>query len=263
MSGQWSYILPVAENWFVKTQINESVTLIEQRHVHPFLQANIWHVRGTDRDVLIDSGLGVVPLKEHLIRWFGREPVLALTHAHLDHMGSAYEFSECWAHSLEPVSNPGNASLGGEECLRHLGVQQKELLVSMPPLLIESLPYAGYQPSDYRLRPGKVTRALHDEDTIDLGDRVFHVCHMPGHSPGSIGFYDRKNLALFSGDVIYDDELVDYVSGSNVNDYVITMRRLKTLPVSEVYPGHCGIFGRTRMIEIATTYTESKCDLTA
>ena len=34
--------------------------------MHPFLRCNIWHVRGRDADLLVDTGLGCASLKEHI-----------------------------------------------------------------------------------------------------------------------------------------------------------------------------------------------------
>lgn len=69
-------------------------------------------VRGRDQDPLVDASLGVTSLKRAPAP-FAREPILVLTHAHLDHMGSAHEFAQCWAHREEPVDLPGRGSLHG------------------------------------------------------------------------------------------------------------------------------------------------------
>ena len=42
-----------------------------------------------------------------------------------------------------------------------------------------------------------------------LGDRHFEVLHLPGHSPGSIGLWERRTGILFSGDALYDGPLLD------------------------------------------------------
>jgi glyoxylase-like metal-dependent hydrolase (beta-lactamase superfamily II) len=51
---------------------------------------------------------------------------------------------------------------------------------------------------------------------IDLCDRVFEVLHLPGHSPGSIGLWERQTGTLFSGDAIYDGPLLDELRDSNI-----------------------------------------------
>ena len=47
--------LPVADPWFVTRPVSDGVTLITEPHVHPLLRCNVWHVRGRDRDLVIDT----------------------------------------------------------------------------------------------------------------------------------------------------------------------------------------------------------------
>ena len=46
--------LPVAVEWFTVTECGDGITRITEPHVHPLLQANFWHVRGRDRDLIVD-----------------------------------------------------------------------------------------------------------------------------------------------------------------------------------------------------------------
>ena len=88
----------------------------------------------------------------------------------------------------------------------------------------------------------------------DLGNRSFEVLHLPGHSPGSIGLWEKATGVLFSGDAIYDGPLLDELPGSDIGVYVTTMKRLRSLPVEIVHGGHEPSFGRARLIEIAHAY---------
>jgi glyoxylase-like metal-dependent hydrolase (beta-lactamase superfamily II) len=48
-----------------------------------------------------------------------------------------------------------------------------------------------------------VDRYLEDNDVIDLGEGVeLRVIHLPGHTPGSVGFYFEKEAILICGDSI-------------------------------------------------------------
>ena len=49
----------VAERWFEHEEIDDGVLRIRESHVDPFLQANMFLIRGRDRDVLVDTGLGI------------------------------------------------------------------------------------------------------------------------------------------------------------------------------------------------------------
>lgn len=70
-------------------------------------------------------------------------------------------------------------------------------------------------------------------DVINLGDRQLTVLHMPGHSRGSICLHDRENKLLFSGDVVYDGSMIDWLPYSRVSDYIGSCERLVGLVDSE------------------------------
>jgi glyoxylase-like metal-dependent hydrolase (beta-lactamase superfamily II) len=109
---------------------------------------------------------------------------------------------------------------------------------------------------DYRLQPAPEIRWLVDGAKIDLGDREFTVLHLPGHTPASIGLFDEVGGALFSGDVVYDDILIDDCVGSDVGKYRDSMQRLIDLDVTVVHPGHGDSFGGARLREIASAHLE-------
>lgn len=242
-------------SWFRAEDLGDGVTRIDEPGVHPLLQANIWHVRGRDRDLVVDSGLGVASLRQHVPALFERDPVLVVTHAHLDHLGGAHEFPVRWGHADEPMADPPPGSLHLAPLSAELGLDPALVEEKPPPdLLLAELPYGSYNPESYRLRPAAATRSVGDGDQVELGDRSFVVLHLPGHSAGSIGLFDEASGVLFSGDVVYDDVLLDELTGSSIGDYLATMARLGDLPVRVVYPGHGDSFGADLMHQIAARY---------
>jgi glyoxylase-like metal-dependent hydrolase (beta-lactamase superfamily II) len=252
----------VAEQWYVATALDPGITMIREPHVHPLLQANIWHIRGRDRDLVVDSGLGVAPLRPAFPDLFDRDPVVVLTHGHLDHMGGAHEFDECHAHPGEHVTHPSRGTLNAKLLAQILGLSETALTEPLPEWLISALPEHRYDPAAYELKPARVARAVADGDRFDLGDRTLTVLHLPGHTPGSVALYDTQSAALFSGDVVYDlppgEELLDDLDGADIDDYVATMRRLATLDIEVVYPGHGDVFRASRLRHIVDDYIASR-----
>jgi glyoxylase-like metal-dependent hydrolase (beta-lactamase superfamily II) len=120
--------------------------------------------------------------------------------------------------------------------------------------LITALPHSGYELTDYRLRPAAVGVVVEEGDEVDLGDRHFEILHLPGHSPGSIGLWEKATGTLFSGDALYDGPLLDEIEGAHIPTYIRTMERLRDLPVSVVHAGHDPSFGRARLIELVDSY---------
>ena len=249
--------LPVVDGpWFRTRAVDPSLDRIDEPHVHDLLQANLWHLRGGDRDLVVDTGLGVASLRQHLPHLFERDPVVVLTHAHLDHMGGAHEFACCWAHPGDPFDVPPPGSLHLGPLAEELGICADIFGASNLPL-IDALPRADYALGEYRLQPAADIRWLREGMRIDLGDREFTVLHLPGHTESSIGLFDESDGTFFSGDVLYDDILIDDCVGSDVSKYRTTMRRLVELDVSAVNPGHGDRFDGTRMREIARTYLDN------
>jgi glyoxylase-like metal-dependent hydrolase (beta-lactamase superfamily II) len=184
---------------------------------------------------------------------FARDPLVVLTHSHLDHSGGAHEFRERAAHAAEAQTLAAGppASLYGAELYAKLGIQDDE---PPPDLLIDALPRPDYDPGDYRVEPAPLTRLLDDEDRIELGGRTLTVLHLPGHTPGSIALLEERTGALFSGDVIYEGALIDTLPDSSVPAYRVSMERLASLEVSVVHPGHGPSFDQNRLHLLATTY---------
>jgi len=246
----------VADKWFEFRRVDDDITLIWEPHVVPLIRCNIWHVRGRDRDLLIDTGLGMASLKAAARHLFEKKLTAVATHAHYDHVGGFHEFEDRVIHGAEaPKAAAGNAaSLYG-------GGKEDALLESIraagydvPPELFTAVPKDGYDPRCYRVLPAPVTRTVQDGDVVDIGDRQFEVLHLPGHSPGSIGLWEAKTGILFSGDAIYDGPLLDELPGSDIPVYVATMKRLRQLPVRIVHAGHDPSFDRARLRELCDSY---------
>lgn len=246
--------LALASTWFRRTPVTGAITRIDEPHVHELLRANIWHVRGRDHDLVVDAGLGVASLREHLPELFANNPILVVTHAHLDHAGSAHEFPDRRMHAAERIDGRKPASLRGAKLAKLLGLDWPE----MPDLLLNAAPSVGFDPDEYAIPAATSTQPLTDGAVVDLGDREFRVLHLPGHTPGSVCLFEDQTGALFSGDVLYDDTLLDELHESNIDDYVRSMIRLRSLPVTTVYPGHGPVFDAARMRELIDAYLHAR-----
>lgn len=253
--------LPIADRWFERRTIDDSITLLWEPHVVPLMRCNIWHVRGRDRDLVIDTGMGVGRLAEAM-RDLVDKPVVAIaTHGHSDHMGSHHEFAECWCHPLEAslLAEPDLTSLDPSIAWGTDGVASlaKQGYAMDEPYLVTALP-AGTALETFRQKPARVTRLIDEGDEVTTGDRRFEVIHLPGHSPGSIGLWEKATGTLFSGDAIYDGPLLDELPESDIDRYVSTMERLIDLPTRVVHAGHDPSFDGRRLKHLARAYIERR-----
>ncbi len=65
------------DSWYETVAVGDGVTHIWEPHIKPFYRCNLWHLRGRDRDLLIDSGMGVVSLREK-VALVAERPLLAV-----------------------------------------------------------------------------------------------------------------------------------------------------------------------------------------
>ena len=70
-----------AGDWYHARRIDDDVTLIWESKIVPAVRCNIWHIRGRDRDLLIDSGFGIVPASP-AHSFSDRQAVARIRHPH-------------------------------------------------------------------------------------------------------------------------------------------------------------------------------------
>ncbi len=243
----------VSGEWFSREHAEGGVTRLFEPHVAPLLRCNVWHVRGRERDLLVDTGLGVASLFAAARDLFERPLTVVLTHTHRDHMGGAHEFADVRVHEAELEAARGALDQFPLE-IASWPAGMREFLgargYAVGGALLAARPHAAFS-LDAPMLAVLGAQALRAGDALDLGDRRFEVLHLPGHSPGSLGLWDARSGTLFSGDAIYDGPLLDDIPGANRADYARTMERLLALPARVVHAGHDPSFGRARLQEIA------------
>lgn len=234
--------LRIAENWYEIADVGNGVSHILETHVAHWMRCNMWLIRGRDRDLLVDSGMGLRPLKAEISALRERPVTAVCSHCHFDHIGCAYEFDIRLGHK-----NDANVHA-------HPNLDNTCARSWIASDLLTALPRKGYSLAEYQIKSAPLTGDLDDGDVLDTGDRAFDIFHLPGHAPGSIALYEKATRTLFSGDIIYDGLLIDSAWHSDPEIYRESLSRLKELPVETIHAGHEASFGRDRMIELIDTY---------
>jgi glyoxylase-like metal-dependent hydrolase (beta-lactamase superfamily II) len=245
--------------WFSRADAGNGIWHVSEPYVDSFARCNIWIVPGSTHVLVIDTGMGVMSLRDAAVDLFDR-PVLALaTHYHFDHVGSLHEFPVRLAHQAGAEMLADSTRIGGALHRRGFHPLMWQAFLDAgysfsSDDLLTAIPYAGFDIDTYAVEACPPTRLLEEGDVVDIGDRAFEILHLPGHSPDSIGLYDAERGVLFSGDAVYDGPLIDGGDDGDLDRYVATMERLRELPVDVVHGGHEASFGRDRLVELCDGY---------
>jgi len=186
----------------------------------PF-DVNAWLVEcGRGEWLLADATTGAdFPLVQQQLASTGIDPrsikAIWCSHYHCDHCGGAAHFHDLtgapvYLHEMEADAvrtGDSRATLGA-----FVGLTQR-------PCPVEGL------------REGSELR---------VGDRVFQVLHLPGHTAGHTALYDPASKDLFSGDLVFEMGSfgrVDFPTG-DAKALVRSLERLAALDLGAIYPGH-------------------------
>lgn len=184
------------------------------------------HAQGEKECIVIDPGSSPQDLRA-AIDATGLKPVLLLaTHCHFDHVGAVHALAEAYQAPF---------------ACHALDLDRLEELEDN---------YAFYGMGSTK-KP-KVSRMIADGEVLELSGMRLKALHTPGHTPGSLCFYDAASACLFSGDTLFQDSIgrSDFPGG----DHEQLLRSIKTKllslpPETKVYPGH----GETTTIAHETT----------
>ena len=235
-----------AEDWYRIRPQSDGITWIDEPHIQEFYRCNIWHVRGRDRDMLVDSGMGVLSLREWVPMVTERPLDAVASHTHFDHIGCHHEFPCRLCHAAEA------------EILAHANRDNTLAGKYVSDDIFHQLPPEPYQSATYTVKGAPAARLLHDGDIIDLGDRHFEVIHTPGHSPGGIALWEAATGVLISGDIVYDGPLIEGTTDEEAAQYIASMKRLLDLPARVVHGGHFPSYSGERHREIITAWLKEK-----
>lgn len=79
-----------------------------------------------------------------------------------------------------------------------------------------------------------------ENSLIEIGNLKLKVIHTPGHSPGSICFYEEKEGFLLSGDTLFQGTIGNISFPTSEPDKMwLSLKKLEALPPqTHVFPGH-------------------------
>jgi glyoxylase-like metal-dependent hydrolase (beta-lactamase superfamily II) len=196
------------------------VTLFEQN-------CTIIWCETTKKAVVIDPGGDVPKIRDAIRQTAVKVEKIWLTHGHIDHVGGAAELRD----ALEvPIEGPHVADK----------------------FLLDNVVSSGARFGMAGVRDFAPDRWLEEGDTVSIGELTFEILHCPGHSPGSVVFFNRDLRFAHVGDVLFNGSVgrTDLPGGSHAT--LIGSIKDKLLPLGDDISFICGhgagsSFGQERM----------------
>ncbi len=170
----------------------------------------------SDRVAVIDPGDN----PEKIRKFCEGKPItdILLTHGHMDHFAALMDLRE---------DNP------------RVYLHEEDVKYLNDDALRSPVIGGGNWRTDYHH-----THLVAEGQTLTLGgegeELSLQVLHTPGHTPGSVCYYDKKDGILFSGDTLFKESMgrTDFPLG-NLEAMNKSLKKLSSLPPeTKVYPGH-------------------------
>jgi len=195
------------------------MTTIKYFTFNPF-QENTYIISNQNKECfIIDPGCSNAQENSVLANYIsenGLKPIMLLnTHCHIDHIMGNKFVADTYGLKLHAHQQEIPVLERGDDISQMYGV-----------------PY---------ITSPNIDTFLNEKNILNLGDVIFSIIHAPGHSPGSICFYNEAEKYLIGGDVLFYNSIgrTDLPLGDHTTLINSIKQKLFLLPDDvTVYSGH-------------------------
>ena len=170
----------------------------------------------TKRAAVVDPGGDVDRILEAIQKLGLKVEKILITHGHIDHAGGADELREKLGVTIEGPH-------------RH------------DEFLLQDLPNSGAQFGMLTARVVEPDRWLVEGDVVEAAGFTFKIIEAPGHSPGSVVFFNEAQRFAFMGDVLFKGSIGRTDLRRSNHGHLISAIKQKILPLGDdvtFLPGH-------------------------
>lgn len=200
-------------------------------HPIPLRLANVYLIEDTSGFFLVDAGM---PGDErHILRYMdslGRNDLklIFITHAHIDHYGSAAAMKRITGAPIAIHGADAQAMANGETRLGEVRGRGRLTKWFLP--MIESY---------FRAAAVQADLLMQDRDDLNAYGMAAEIIKTPGHTPGSSSLW-VENRHVFVGDLLSTkgSPHAQRYYASDWSQIPDSLRRIQALQPEKIYPGH-------------------------
>lgn len=189
---------------------------------------NVYLIYDQDEWVLIDIGYEetvdeIIELVRQLDFPLSKCKTLIATHADVDHIQGLAKAKQLLRAPVSAHPRAAEALQSGDKLRTFAEIEAQGIHMDMPPV--------------------EVDQFLNDGDRVVVGNLELEVWLTPGHTDSQLSF--RLGDLLLSGDNIYRDGCVGAIDahhGSDLEDFVASLKRIRKSDVKWLLPSHGPIF---------------------
>jgi glyoxylase-like metal-dependent hydrolase (beta-lactamase superfamily II) len=192
---------------------------------------------GAEKALLIDSGYGLLNLREAVKTVTDKEIICVCTHGHVDHALGACQFENAYLHSNDFEVYRRHTD---PQTLNDIGYKG---IMKLPKRMLKNESYLSLV---RRLSetPHPELKPLDGIEQFDLGGRIVSWRLIPGHTQGSIALLDEQFNTVFDGDGAQPGAWLFLQESSGLGEYAAMLENylsfLSENNVKRRYVGHTG-----------------------
>ena len=213
---------------------------------NPLKELNAYLLRGSERNILIDTGFRREECREALQTGLDElnvkmeETDIIATHLHSDHVGLAPDFiAEGRSIYISAIDHRYMTGSPKQSKWAHTnGLLAKE---NFPTEILEQS--AKINPArSMAPNPSDQYAELEDGDVLEVGSHKLRAILTPGHTPGQLCFWLEGEDILFSADHVLFDITPNITNWPSVedslSDYIESLKATRELPARLTLPSH-------------------------
>lgn len=218
----------------------------------PFPQVqsvNVYLLGKGEHYILIDTGTCAEDSYSILLSYFKKNNIkhidsIYLTHGHIDHFGAAAKLIK------DGIADKAFIHKGDVDIIKN---EYDEPLYNfylkqygVPDNIMEMMKLASIFFDRFSDRLENVS-FIREDTPIQYDEGTLQVIHTPGHTSGSVCFYDKNTRLMLSGDTllsklspnpILDLQKINGERRKSLVEYISSLDMLYNMDINVVYPGH-------------------------